>query len=397
MNQTTPKAPRYRLLDHWRGFLCLFVVVEHAAVALWPFLGDGTGPDGLVRIGLVRLLNLNCGTSLFFVISGYCIASGLASHRRKGGAPAAFLARRLWRIFPPYWAALGLFVGVVAGLDALGLAEWHAGGQALGLDSPDKLNAGQWLGNLTLTETWRPRAWGGGESSVYTRVAWSLCYQEQFYVVCVLALIACPKRLGVALAWLSAAVVALRAVLYDIGSDHVLDGYFPMMWHQFAVGLAVFARLEGGLGRWAGRAIDAGLALMIVAGLRAESNPTVAAAAFGLMLIALRRWDARLADLAALRPLAAVGRKSYSIYLTHLPIGLLVAEGLHRAGVDGFYTRLLTTLPLIVLASVAFGWAFDRWVDAHFHRLPNFRLPRRPTRPVVRPAVVTVRTAGSLG
>ena len=64
---------------------------------------------------------MNLGVSLFFVISGYCIAASAEATARKGGSPWGFMGRRVWRIYPPYWAALLGFVAVVVALDAAGL------------------------------------------------------------------------------------------------------------------------------------------------------------------------------------------------------------------------------------------------------------------------------------
>ena len=48
---------------------------------------------------------------------------------------------------------------------------------------PQDLSAAQWLGNVTLTESWRHLV-GGGPQEIFTRVAWSLCFEEQFYFLC---------------------------------------------------------------------------------------------------------------------------------------------------------------------------------------------------------------------
>src|SRR4051812_61567 len=96
---------RYESLDLWRGAICLFVVLEHAAVALWQGSTVADGASLLRRVVVAPFLT-NWGTPLFFVISGYCIASSIESSRRKGTSPVLFLARRLWRVFPTYWVAL---------------------------------------------------------------------------------------------------------------------------------------------------------------------------------------------------------------------------------------------------------------------------------------------------
>ena len=196
--------PRYQMLDVWRGLACLMVVVHHAGYALlWSDVGTHEGST--LRWWIVWGVNrLSLGVPIFFVISGYCILASVEATRRKGASPWTFLGRRFWRIYPPYWTALLFFIGVVVLLDAFELGGLHKGKFAVELDSPSALDWPRWLGNITLTETWRPHVWGP-ERDIYTGVAWSLCYEEQFYFVCFLILLLAPKRTYACLLAISAA------------------------------------------------------------------------------------------------------------------------------------------------------------------------------------------------
>ena len=310
--------PRYRLLDAWRGVACLMVVIHHSGFCLnWLEASstDTGSPARRLAVGFVRVMDL--GVPIFFVISGYCIAASLESHRRRGGSSWHFLARRVGRIYPPYWVALLCFALTTWGLDRLGLHRLHDGQHSLFLAAPGKLNLAQWLGNLTLTETWRPRAFGGGYSLVFTRVAWTLCFEEQFYFVCFLVLLIVPRRLPVALAALTLFLLPARAFAYDTGWLMHYRGTFLELWHEFAVGLAVYWRLvlappgRGKLG------VEAGLVALLAIGIAWSFWSTAAAAAFGLILIALRRLDDALASRRWMKPLTACGLRSYSIYLIH--------------------------------------------------------------------------------
>jgi peptidoglycan/LPS O-acetylase OafA/YrhL len=392
MTSPTERSPRFHALDVWRGVVCLLVVLEHAAVALWSTGGAGAGLDGLVRRAITRSLGQFLGTPLFFVMSGYCIASCLDSARRRGTSPFAFLARRVWRIFPPYWAALAGFVAVVAGLDAVGLARYHAGDVALGLYSPGVLDAWQWIGNLTLTETWRPLVVSGHEAIVYTRVAWSICYQEQYYLVCFAVLLLAPARAWRALALVTAVAVGFRVVAWDSGALHRIDGTFPVFWHEFAIGLAVYWRLGRATTPGTRRALELGLVTLLAVSLWTGLVSTVAASAFGLLLIALHRWDDRVPGLRGLDPLRACGRRSYSLYLVHLPAVMVVNAWLSDRGVEGFWPRALVMMPAAVLASVAVAWAFHRVVERHFLDLPALRLvPIGSPMPALASAASTLR------
>ncbi|MGE3818007.1 MAG: acyltransferase family protein [Isosphaeraceae bacterium] len=379
-NQTQGAGSRrYQMLDVWRGVICLLVVLEHVGVTLWTGADQGAGWDGWIRMTVMRALTLNIGTSMFFVISGYCIASSLESARRKGITPWEFLLRRAWRIFPTYWVALFGFVALVASLDAMGRPDLHRGPLALELESPSQLTGAQWIGNLTLTETWRPRVWGT-HASVYTRVAWSLCYQEQFYAVCCLILWLSPRRLFRGLAVASGFILVARLVAWDSGALHRWDGTFPVRWHEFAVGLAAYWRLTAGLegpamGR---RAVELGIGALALIGICEGSASNTAAGLFGLSLIASHRWDALLSGLSWMAPLRACGIRSFSIYLSHLPVTVVGNALLYQWGMTDYWVRALISVPLVSAAALALGWFFYASIERRFTGTPALpRLSRR--------------------
>ena len=187
-------------------------------------------------------------------------------------------------------------------LEVAGHGRLATGPLGVELDPPRSLDWRQWVGNLTLTETWRPHVWGP-ERNVYTGVAWSLCFEEQFYLICFLALWLRPGRFYAALGVATLAIVSARVWYWQVGALGGLRGTFPLLWHEFAVGLAVFYRLNVARtrGRSAGRA---GRWRALPVGLWTNGRGTAAAAAFGLVLIALRRWDATWADRPWLAPFA---------------------------------------------------------------------------------------------
>jgi peptidoglycan/LPS O-acetylase OafA/YrhL len=363
------RDPRYKSLDVWRGIACLMVVLDHAGVALSTADAAKTGIESWAQWLVAGSLRLSLGPPMFFVISGYCIAASIDSLRRKRKNPLAFLTKRLWRTYPPYWMALiGLALAITA-LDRLGLEQLHRGPLGLALDSPRELTAGQWLGNITLTETWRPRVWGGNES-IFSRVAWSLCYQEQFYFICFLVVLIAPTRLYSALAALTAAIVAFRVMAWDCGALFRLDGMFPVRWHEFAVGLAVYWRLNAPTTRAGRVGLDLGLVALILLSGRMGLDSTVAAACFGLAMIGFRRWDDAAARLAGLAPLRACGRRCFSIYLVHLPIVSIGTMCLYELGIQSFWGRALVMIPIAFVTSVAVSFLFYRFVESRFASPP---------------------------
>jgi len=390
MATATARSTRYQALDVWRGIVCLVVVLEHAGVALWPNTGVGMS-ETPVRRAIVSALMLNVGAPLFFVISGYCIASSLSSCRRKGVTPGRFLARRLWRIFPPYWASMVVIGLLVVFLDRLGLSMLHEDRLGLELFAPSSFSAVQWLGNLTLTETWRPLFIGSRWPVLLNRVAWALCYQEQFYLICFIALVVAPRRLFGALTAATMAILAFRIVAWDSGRLWTFAGLFPDLWHEFAVGLALYWRINVAESRWSKRAVEAGFLGLIALGYWFEMVSTMAAAAFGLILLGFYRWDDAIARVKRLDPLRACGRRSYAIYLIHLPVCTVGNSLLGHAGISGFWPKALIMVPAVTAASVGAGWLFYRWIDRRFTDLPDLRIFARP-----RAAIAPVRSWDSL-
>jgi peptidoglycan/LPS O-acetylase OafA/YrhL len=392
MSSPMASDSRYRSIDVWRGLVCLLVVLEHTGVALWRGMTEGHGLEGGLRQAIVTPLQWNLGAPLFFVMSGYCVATSLESLRRRGSSALSFLARRFWRIFPPYWASLAVFVVVVLALDALGLDRLHRSPYALELDSPGALNVFQWWGNLTLTETWRPLVWRGAPN-VFTRVGWSLCYQEQFYLLAVLLLVLVPRRLFRAFGIATAIVLCVRVTAFDLGMLHRIEGTFVDLWHEFAIGLAVYWRLNVAKTRLQKLSIEVGLLILLAIAATSNVTSTVGASAFGLILIAFRRWDDPVARVKSFEPIRALGRRSYSIYLVHLPAAMVVTASLGELGVTEFWDRALFVVPLSTVAAIAAGWVFHNAVDRHFHQLPKVRAAasgsatviERPTRIGVQP------------
>ena len=207
--------------------------------------------------------------------------------------------------------------------------------------------------------------------NVFTRVAWSLCYQEQFYFVCFLAVLVRGKSLFRTLALVSLGSLGIRVVAFDIGAETQIAGTFPLLWHQFAIGLAAYWYLNGDASSRVKAGIVTVLLAMVAVSIRCGDVATVASAIFGLGLISLRRWDEPWTRIALLDPLRSIGRRSYSIYLIHLPMVVVGAAALGELGVTSFWARAFFMVPLISVASTAVGLLFYRVVESQFLDLPR--------------------------
>ena len=127
---------RFDLLDAFRGLAALAVVIHHV-------IGS---QNHSFQFGQPAVM-------VFFVISGYCIASAADACQRRGLGFLQFMWRRVRRIYPPYllslvfWIATRAFKWRVTDINELG-RPWTA-----------------WLQNFTLTQ-WLTLLWHPANSAV---------------------------------------------------------------------------------------------------------------------------------------------------------------------------------------------------------------------------------------
>lgn len=174
-----PRSPRYLSLDHWRGIACLLVVVFHSTsvFAMTPLAGAAStsGLDGLASTALAVGRIGWIGVPIFFVISGYAISAAADSSRRRGRGTATFFRRRVRRIYPTYWTWILVQVATVFALDAI-IRPGMLTNSVAPIERPWEFTPIQWLGNLTLTESWRTNVVSLGSPTDYLLgQAWTLC------------------------------------------------------------------------------------------------------------------------------------------------------------------------------------------------------------------------------
>jgi len=287
-SESTGGTQRYRLLDAWRGIAALGVLAFHTTANL-------VDPDS--SWAAAALSHGWLGVFIFFPVSGYCILA--ASHAAANHTTAAFLRRRWRRIFPAYWASVVLAIVLL-----LAAAPFGTGSVRATLAEPGL----KWFAILTLTQTFV------GADTAINPVYWSLCFEEQFYVVIAATMLCAPRRRPALLA----AVTVVAAIVQCLGPlVHVPPGLFLDRWISFAVGLAVFGWHDVRYGRWWARSIFALAGIVEVLTWRFDVAVSTIVA---LILLGLRKHDHALSSLRPVAALAGAGAISYSLYLTHFPI-----------------------------------------------------------------------------
>jgi exopolysaccharide production protein ExoZ len=344
-----PAVPRLILVQALRGLAALSIAMLHALHEA----GLLAGAAGLAFAAPARV-PWAAGVDLFFVISGLIMVHASAGLFGRAGARRVFLARRIARIVPLYWAVTALYL-------------------ALALAAPALLNSeilAPWP--VVASFLFIPFARPDGVAQPVYSLGWTLNYEMAFYALFAVAL-AWPRRAAVPA--LIAALAGLAALgLVRPWPQPVAFWTAPIIL-EFAFGLAIGAlRAEGvALGAPARIALAAaGLALLGLSGsegVRALEWGLPAALIVAAAALGPARAEPRNP---ATRAAAALGDASYALYLVH-PFavrGVRVAvEGLGVFPVIGPWGFVAVALAGAAAAALAVHRGFERratgWVRGH--------------------------------
>lgn len=332
-------------LDGLRCLAVLAVVWHHASGQQDGVLGQG-----------------HLGVNLFFAISGFLITTLLLREYARDGSISLrkFYMRRSLRIFPAYFAVLGIYVVLVT---------------LTRRDTPEGI---AFLDNLpafaTYTSNWFVNLDAGNNVTFY--FAWSLATEEQFYLVWPVLLGLLLLR-GPAVGVVLACLALAGAVAADQLATEVIDGsqFLITVVRSIATPICLGAALAAILHRPAGFArvgrvllLRGATPLLAVATLAAAARlpvPLVELLMALLVAACCVREDHPLAPALRLTPVRFIGVVSYGVYLMHM----LAVNGVrpllgHQSGVDVF----------VAGAAVA---VFMAYVSFRFYETPFLNLKSR--------------------
>ncbi len=373
-------------LDAMRGAAALVVVTYHA-LAVAPQTALGGWQWWLPQV-IARIVHFGyAGIYLFFVISGFCIHLYWARARAAGVETPAidfsrFWKRRVRRLYPPYLAALAVYLCYVAyqtPVKVTGFYLWDVGLHLF------------MLHNLDARTTY-----------TINGAFWTLAVEEQLYLAYFLLLF-----LRIRCGWARTLLLCAAARVGWLIMSRCLGEFFGLSipvteaaassWLIWAFGaLSVEAALGViRLPPWCYRISLACVALLCAMGL-AQVLPLVdqmtwihdvgwlvmhPAWGVGFFILvnksvaAEKRW--RLISSHSPRlvtALASIGLISYSLYLIHL----LVLMHWYWFGFTRLHIRSISLLILTPL-SVAFGWLFFRLCERPFMTFTGaVSVPARP-------------------
>jgi peptidoglycan/LPS O-acetylase OafA/YrhL len=376
----TPAVPaRLTGLDTLRALAIALVLMSHYN----GFVARGSTFGFIGEVGWA-------GVDLFFVLSGYLIGNQLLAPAARGEhlSLKTFFARRLLRTLPNYYVVLAMYLllphSAIAGKSMAPVWRYLSFTQNFGLDY------GQ-----TFTHSW------------------SLCIEEQFYLVLPLAVLALvgtrrsPRLLWCALLAAIAAGMAARGIAFMNGQEAFAAPVYYATFARFdellpGVAIAMLKNFHPGLFdrilKHGNALLAAGMAMAaaVLYGVKNDAPNLFLTSTFGFSLVAI---SFALLTCAALSPHSLLNRAripgaaslalwSYAVYLVHKPVFMALRPELERRGVD-------TTAPLTIVGAMAAGvfggWLLYRLVETPFMRLRarwcpavSPRTPLYPQAPVVR-------------
>jgi exopolysaccharide production protein ExoZ len=353
-----------------RGVAACGVVACHMIGFETKYLAGPTMLPGVCRFGMA-------GVDLFFVLSGFIVtATSLGKFRHRGEA-GQFLTRRFLRIYPMYWI-------------------WCVPVLVVFFMRPGIVNSTHGRPDLLRSFLLIPQ-----QHLPLLLVAWTLVYEVFFYALFSAGLRWLRERdLPWALGGWAAVVIAGHWLLMPVETAPLIDLMFSPLLLEFMMGCTValcvsrcnktaaIAALMLGAG---GFVLGTFIFAMQGGWFPSDWNRVLVYGTSSAMLIAgVVAWE-RMQGRSILHPLSGLGDRSYSLYLSHVPV--IAVAGL-------LWRRLLPTpMPAAHLAALSATFIvalLAGFATFHLIEAPLLRLSRGARlRPVTAKVIAApLRVAG---
>jgi len=323
------------LIDALKGIASQLVLLHHlvlygplavAVAASFP-----ASADWLVDYGRMAV-------QVFLVVGGFLGARSLSPDADALTVnPLPLIGRRYLRLVLPFVVAISLAVAA-----AELAAQWLDDPAVPALATP-----GQWLAHALLLHGVL-----GAES--LSAGVWYVAIDFQLFTLLALLLWLGRKRAGALLAVLGLTVVSL----FWLNRDSSLDNWAIYFFGSYGLGAAAW---------WATTQRRAALWLLLAAAiggaaLLVDFRLRIAIALAVALLLGFTRLSGALERWPNSRPLDFLGRISYSVFLIHFPVLLLI---------NALFATYPGSSPAMVAAWILFAWvcclgaglAFQRWVE----------------------------------
>ena len=351
---STQAAPRQRLagLDGIRGLAALYVVMHHIFERAFPGYPVDNAPAwaGWFIYGRFAVV-------VFIVLSGFSLSLSPARHGWRLDGVSRFAYRRARRILPAYWAALAFSLAVA----------WliiPPPGQAIPTTK------------TVLVNGFLVQNFSGAPSP--NRSLWSMAVEAQLYILFPLLLLLVRRFQAIVML----AAVTLVVIVVGIVGPHVsgLDTFVirsaPDLAALFALGIlaAGIVTASRALRSWPWGLLALAAVAPVIATIWWKGSvwtldheywiDLALGPAIACLLAALVTGHAApLMRLLDSRPLRKLGLSSYSLYLLHAPIVVVVYEELvaprFHTGPLAFLVTVALAVPMAIVLARIFAAVFE--------------------------------------
>jgi peptidoglycan/LPS O-acetylase OafA/YrhL len=369
-------------LDGIRGLAALYVVGNHIFERTFPGYPHDRAPwwAGWFIYGRFAVV-------VFIVLSGFSLALSPARHGWRLGGVLRFAGRRARRILPAYYAALAFSLAIA----------WLVIPQP-GQGRPDTRSVvvnGLLVQNLV-------------RASSPNRAFWSLAVEAQLYVVFPLLILMVRRVSGIAMV----ATVTLVVAAVAVASPHhawlhtLVVQSAPDLAGLFAIGILAAGIFHASRGRrerlWPWLAAAAALPVLAAIWQRgsvwtlAPLDLTWVDLALGpaiaLLLVGVASGrPSPLVRTLDSRPIRNLGLCSYSVYLLHEPIVILVFARFVLPRYHHGPTAFLVMAAIVVPVTLALAWTSAMLFERPFLRQRGRKVEQVPATPRFRLEVADVR------
>ncbi|CAB3750805.1 acyltransferase family protein [Paraburkholderia humisilvae] len=325
-------AGKEHVIDAMRGFAALLVAYFHCRQVVWVGMqsfhhtvGTSFSLNSLVAYATFPVAWGSAGVPMFFVISGYCIHRGAAfrlardpNYRLDAGN---FWMRRFARIYPVLLAALLLTLA----LDSISLHLLPVSHKVR------DIGLVPFLVNLFSLQGVAGYTYGSNGA------LWTLSLEVQFYAVYPL-LFALRRRFGMNTILIAVALINLASAL--VLERHDIQ-FFPSYWFSWTLGAWIAEAQAGATGARRPRSS------LVWYGLAALFTLAGCGAFYAGQFLAFQLWALGFAcylhqalkrnrpvESAPMRLLSRFGDFSFSLYLIHLPIFVLLSSLFYRSALQ---------------------------------------------------------------
>jgi peptidoglycan/LPS O-acetylase OafA/YrhL len=330
-------------LDGFRAISISLVVLSHA--------------------GLGKIVPGGLGVLIFFVISGFLITRQMIVEIEREGRLTlrAFYLRRFFRLAPAMLVYVGMFSAILVWLGAT-------------ITATHILSGLLYFANYYYIFVGYPPHNPIG-------ILWSLSVEEHFYIIfpfCMMAYRDAPRKIIPVLCATVVAVLAWRIILHGICSDDPSRGIcgLPGRHRTFGTDLIFDCILYGCIAalalqyyhalmhRWLINPVAFAAALAVILGTLAYRDPIFrdtwrfSLQSFSVAIVIINvlfgPWYGKIRDCLSSRPFTWLGKLSYSLYLFHYGVFVVINDLWHTESLQGVPAYAVYYLGSLALATASY-------------------------------------------